>query len=180
MVPDLFGLMMVFLVDVSIKDRDIGVRLEQLYCFGSVSSVPIPFRIQVEQRTMSENHDPRILVKLFQIVIPPPQLQLSNIRARVRNVIKDNEVNSFMIKGIIGFSEELFEGLPLIQAGIVFSGHKSNALNFQILDDVTELHKAFSPLFVVIGDMSQIASEHDEVRLKFQIVDCRNCLLQRP
>ena len=47
----------VFLVDMPIKNSDIAVWREKIYCLRPIASRPVPFWNQIEEGAMSEDHD---------------------------------------------------------------------------------------------------------------------------
>lgn len=53
---DVSGLMMMFLMDVSIKDHDAGIWHKQLNGLSSISCVPVPIRRQIKKRTVRKKY----------------------------------------------------------------------------------------------------------------------------
>src|SRR5678815_5415823 len=75
-------------------------------------------------------------------------------------------------------AEKFLVGVATIQCGIVFSWHEPHGLRFEMTDDVAELCHSRSSDGSIVGRLSEISSEHDEIRLLLEGIHGRDCLQQ--
>jgi len=69
--------MVIFLMDMAVKDSYVGVLKEYLGCLCSVGGSPVPLRLKIEQRPMGEYDDFRIRFLLAEILLQPLQLRVA-------------------------------------------------------------------------------------------------------
>ena len=74
---DMAGHVVILLMDMPVEHRDIAVRHQQLHRLRAVARRPVPLRIEIEQRTMREYDDARILVLPCEIRLEPVELRLA-------------------------------------------------------------------------------------------------------
>src|SRR2546426_9311442 len=88
-------------------------------------------------------------------------------------------MHALVVERVMRLTEELLVGLAAVEGSVVLSRHEADVLYLERADDLLEFGEALSPHLRVVGRMSQIAGEHDEVGLLGQAVDRCNCFFQR-
>jgi hypothetical protein len=118
MMGDMAGHMMVFLMNMAIKDRDVRMLQQNLGRLRTIGSRPIPPRVKIEQRPMGEYDDSRVRILLAQIVVQPLQLHIAQSGARIGDVVQDDKVNALVIKSVMGWTEKFLKRFALIQRAV--------------------------------------------------------------
>ena len=75
--------LVVLLVDVTIEDRHVLERHQELDGLRAIARGPIPFRRQIEKRPVREHDDRRILVSRSEVSAEPGELLVADLGARV-------------------------------------------------------------------------------------------------
>ncbi len=128
---------------------------------------------------MGEDDDRRLVAELLQISLQPRELRVADDRARVRDVVEDDEVHALVVEGVVQLAEELLEGLAVVERGVVLAGQIPHGLHLEPAGDVLEALHALLPLFGVVGRVREVAGEDDEVRLLLEAVDGGDGFLER-
>ena len=89
---------MVFLVDVAVEHRDVGMGHEQIDRRFTVARGPVPLGIKIEQRAMGQDHDPGVLGLLFQIRRQPRELRVAEACRGIGYVIQRDEVHALVME----------------------------------------------------------------------------------
>src|SRR5215510_13339314 len=89
-------------------------------------------------------------------------------------------MNALVIEGVMKIAEELLVGVSTIQRRVMFPRHEPHCFCFQLTDDVTEFSHAVSADVPIVGGLSEIACEHDKIRLLLKTVHGSHGLFQGP
>src|SRR4051812_11678229 len=120
---------------------------------------------------MSKHDDAPILFLPRQIRRKPFQLGGADACTGIRDVVQRDEMNAFMIEGIIRLAEKFLEGSAIVQRSIMLAGNEPQVSYLQSANDVAELRQALAALLWVVRGMGQIAGKDDEIGLRLQRVD---------
>src|SRR6266446_3174193 len=178
-VRDMPGHLVVLLMDVPIEHRDMRVWQQQIDRLRTVARSPIPLRIQIEQGTVREDDDVRILRLLFEVRRKPLQLLLADQRARVRYVVQGDKMHALVVERVMRLAEKLLIRFTAIEGSVVLARHEADVLYLELADDLLELGKALPAYFRVVGGMGQVAREYNKVGFLGQGVYGSNGLFQR-
>src|SRR5262249_22733901 len=96
----------------------------------------------------------------------------------IRYIIEYDEVDAFMIEGVIEFAEMLLESFSFIKRSVMLSRHKMHRLHFQFADNILKTFHAVASNLRVFCSVGEVAGEDLNVRLLYQTVDRRHCFLQ--
>ena len=88
-------------------------------------------------------------------------------------------MNAIVIERVMKVAEKLLVRFAAIQGRIVFSGHESHGIHAELTHDVAEFRHAITAYLPIIGSLSKVACENDEIRLIVKRVDRSHSLLQR-
>src|SRR6266508_836576 len=170
--------LVMFLMDVSVQDRDVLVRHEEVYGLGPIAGPPVPIWIEIEERAMGQNNDPGIDVQFFQFTAQPQQLSIPDARRWIRDIVQGDEMHTFVVESISGISETFLECLAVVQAGIMLSCQEFDILHLEPAYDVGRFSHAFSSFLGIVRGMSYISRENDEIWRCLHAVDRRDRFFQ--
>src|ERR1700722_19904727 len=120
----------VFLMNMAIERRHIRERHEQFDRLAAVARRPLPLRKEVEQRAMRKDDDPRRGGKRLQLRSEPSELLITQT-AGIGHIVQGNEVNAFVLEGVLGVAERFLVSSTKIEPGIVLTRHEVNILNLE-------------------------------------------------
>src|SRR5271169_6231373 len=103
--PGIAGLLEVPSVNVAIEDGHVLIPRERVHNVIAVAGEPFPFRLQIEERPMSEDDDRRRLQKACDVRFEPSQLLRANFRASARDVVERDEMHALVIERIVAIAE---------------------------------------------------------------------------
>ena len=97
-------------------------RPQQRHGLGTVRREPVPFALQVEQRTVRQHHDRGISTMRLEIGRQPFQLRRAQGALGIGRIVEGHEVDAFVIEALVELAEDLLESGAAIAAGIVLAG----------------------------------------------------------
>ena len=171
-------LVMVLLVDMAVKNRQVLIGHQDLDGLVAIAGCPIPFRRKVKQGSVRQHDDRRILVVLGKIGTKPLKLCIADLRTRIRDVVHCDEMHSLVIEREIGRPEEFLEGSATVERRVMLARKKTHVLDLELADDRPELGQAPAPLCGIVGGVGEVSREYDEFRLLFKGIDGRDRLFE--
>jgi hypothetical protein len=162
-VLDVLGPVMVLLVNMAVENGDVLVRKQHIDDLRAVLRGPVPLGGETEERPVREHHDGRVVADLPQIGGQPVDLRVAHGTDWIRHVVERDEVHALVIERVVRGAEGLPVGGPRVPRGVVLSRHEVQRLHLQTGDDLLEFAQPLAAYGAVVGGVSQIAREHDEV-----------------
>src|SRR5215470_8923307 len=176
---DVAGHVVVFLMNVTVEDRDVLVRHQGIDDGRRVAGRPVPLWVEIEEWPMGERHDGRVAFQLPEVRLQPLELRLADDSFRVRDIIQHYEMHALVIEGVMKIAEKFLISFAPIERRVMLSGHKAQGLDLELTGDLPELSHPLSSRFRIVRGMSQVAGEHDAVGLFIEAIDRRDGFLQR-
>src|SRR5439155_3956589 len=143
---------------------------EEVDRLRAVACRPIPLRIEIEERPVREDDDARVPGLRRQIRLQPGKLLAPDARRRVGYVVDRDEMDALVVEAVVARAEKLLPRLPVVERGVVFTGHEAHVLVLEALDDVAELDQAPPSLLRIVRGVRQVAGEDYEVGLVLEAV----------
>ena len=128
---------------------------------------------------MGKHDHRRSRLQLLQVGGEPGDLRVAELLVRVGRVVENDEVIALVVEGIVQLAEELLIGLAAIFLRVVIAGHEADVLDLERRDHVAHLRHAAAALGRIVGRVSHVAGEGDELRLPRQRIDRADDLLER-
>ena len=172
-------LVMVLLMDMSVKDRQILIGPHNLDGLVAIPGRPIPFRRKVEQGAMRQHDDRRILFMSGEIGTKPLELCITDLRPRIRNVVHRDKMHAPVIKRVVGRPEEFPERGAIVERRVMLAGKKPHVPDLEVADDRPKLAQSPAPLCGIVRGVGEISGKDDELRLLFKGIDRRDRLPER-
>src|SRR4029077_7750810 len=120
---------------------------------------PVPVGREVEQRTMREPDDGRVLVELLEAGAEPLKLLAPDTPLGIGHVVEHDEVHALVIERVMRLAEELLERLTLVERRVVFAGEIVVRLHLELRDRVAHVRQTLSTLLWIVGGVREIPRE---------------------
>src|SRR5262245_62766220 len=175
---DMAGHVMMFLMNVTVEDRDFLIRRQGIDDGRRVAGRPIPLRVEIEEWPVGERHNGRVALQLPEVRLQPFELRFADDSFRVRDIIQRYEMHALVIEGVMKIAEKFLIGFATVERSVMLSGHKAHGLDLELTGDLPELRHPLSSNFRIVRGVSQVAGEDDEVGLFFEDIDSNDGFLQ--
>src|SRR4030095_12136545 len=96
--------------------------------------------------------------------LQPLQLFFTYSSPWIGDVVQHDEMNAFVIEGVMKVAEKLLVCFTTIQRSIVFPRHKPHCLHVELAHNVAEFGHAVPAYLPIIRRLCEVAGEDNEIR----------------